>query len=98
MKTILIIVCNGNKEKFNKIEDVFNDNLMKIKYIKELINECKDKYNIYCDYYSFHYEGDEEEMNYNVALYEKEKEEREKDRNKYMKEKERKRGICKYYK
>ena len=87
-KTILILVCNGNKEKFNKIEDVFNDNSMKTKYIKELINECKDKYNVYCDYYSFHYEGDEEEMKYNVSLYEKEKEEREKDRNKYMKEKE----------
>ena len=79
--TILIIVCNGNKEKFHSIKESINDNRIKTKYLKQLMEECKNKLNLYINYYAFQYE-DNLEMN---NLYEKEKEERQKDRNTYEK-------------
>ena len=72
-KTILILVCNGRKDKFDKIEEIFNGKSKNIKYLKELQNECKGKYNLYCEYYPFQYEDDSDKCN-NEALYEKEKE------------------------
>ena len=88
-KTILILVCNGRKDKFEQIEEMFKDcdKSKEVKYLKELKDECKGKYNLYCEYYPFLYE-DESDKNNNEALYEKEKEERENDKKKYIKEKE----------
>ena len=79
--TILIIVCNGNKEKFYSIKESINDNKNKTKYLKQLMEECKNKLNLYINYYAFQYD-DNLEMN---NLYEKEKEERQKDRIEYEK-------------
>ena len=78
-KTILIIVCNGNKDKFNTIKETINDKKNKTKYLEQLMKECKNKINLYCDYYSFQYDDNSETKN----LYEKEKEERQKDRKEF---------------
>ena len=80
--TILIIVFNGNKEKFLSIKESINDNGIKTKYLKQLMAECKNKLNLYINYYTFQYDDNNLEMN---NLYEKEKEERQKDRNEYEK-------------
>jgi len=80
-KTILIIVCNGNKEKFNSIQESINDKKNKTKFLKQLTEECKNKLNLYIDYYSFQYIDNSEINN----LYQKEKKERQNEKIEYEK-------------
>lgn len=83
-KTIFIVVCNGNREKFNALKDAnINDKQSKIKYLKELTEECNNRYNVYCDYYSFQYDDNSEMIN----QYEKEKAARENDKMEYLRQK-----------
>jgi hypothetical protein len=82
-KTILIIVCNGNKEKFNSLQESINDEKNQTKFLKQLTEESKNKLNLYIDYYSFQYDDNLEINN----LYQKEKEERAKEKNEYIKDK-----------
>ena len=79
--TIIIRVCNGNKEKFHSLKETFNEKKIKTKYLKQLMEEYKKKINLYINYYAFQY-NDNLEIN---NLYEKEKEEKQKDRNEYEK-------------
>ena len=78
-KTILIIVCNGNIEKFNSIKETINDKNNKTKYLEKLVKECENKINLYCNYYAFQYDDNSKTKN----LYEKEKEERQKERKEF---------------
>ena len=82
-KTILIIVCNGNKETFDTIKEAINDQKNQTKYLKKLTEECKNRFNLYCNYYAFQYDDNSQMKN----LYEKEKEERQKEKNIYLREK-----------
>ena len=78
-KTILIIVCNGNIEKFNAIKETINDKNNKTKYLEKLMKECENKINLYCNYYAFQYDDNSKTKNQN----EKEKEERQKERKEF---------------
>ena len=82
-KTILIIACIGNKEKFDTIKENINDQKNQTKYLKKLTEECKNRFNLYCNYYAFQYDDNSQMKN----LYEKEKEERQKDQNEFLREK-----------